>query len=233
MESCDQALYAAKELGRDRCVIFSSDVTAMLGGGRCLDQGEAEARLATLLALTEALDLRDHGTPEHCRAVGRYAAMTAQELGFDDAQVERVRVAGTLHDVGKVGISESILRKPGPLSEEERAEVQRHPELGAQILSGASFDDVREWVLAHHERPDGKGYPLGLRGDEIPIEASILAVADSYEAMTADRAYRPAMSDDAAREELSACAGHQFAPEVVEAFLRAAARQIERDRLLV
>ena len=123
----------------------------------------------------------------------------------------------------------SPLRKPGPLTAAEGADVQRHPELGAQILSGSSFDDVRQWVLAHHERPDGRGYPLGLREDDIPLEASILAVADSYEAMTADRSYRPAMGDAAARRELSVCSAAQFSPVVVDAFLRALERQPERE----
>ncbi len=97
------------------------------------------------------------------------------------------------------------------------------------MLSGSSFDDVRQWVMAHHERSDGRGYPWGLEGDEILLEASILAVADSYEAMTADRSYRPATGDAAARRELSACSGEQFSPVVVEAFLRALERQPERE----
>jgi HD-GYP domain-containing protein (c-di-GMP phosphodiesterase class II) len=107
------------------------------------------------------------------------------------------------------------------LTTEEFAQMRRHPELGARILSGSELDDVREWIVAHHERPDGKGYPKGLSADEIPIEASILSVADAYEAMTSDRVYRAAIGPERAREELIEHSGTQFNPTVVEAFLYA------------
>jgi HD-GYP domain-containing protein (c-di-GMP phosphodiesterase class II) len=112
-----------------------------------------------------------------------------------------------------------ILRKPGPLNDEEWAEMRRHPEIGARILGSSEFDDLREWVLSHHERPDGRGYPRGLRGEDMTLEAKILAVADAYEAMTSDRVYRPAIGREAAREELRRGSGSQFDPLVVEAFL--------------
>ena len=115
------------------------------------------------------------------------------ELGIDEDRVQRIRLAGILHDIGKIGVPDSILCKPGPLTTEEMDQMRRHPELGARILSSSELDDVREWILAHHERPDGTGYPKGLTGDEIPIEAAILAVADAYEAMTSDRVYRMAI----------------------------------------
>ena len=115
-----------------------------------------------------------------------------------------------------------MLKKPGALTDEEWAEMRRHPELGARILDHANLRDISAWVLAHHERIDGRGYPHGLAGDAIPLEARILAVADAYEAMTADRAYRAALGHDAAQQELRDGSGTQFDPAVVEAFLRGA-----------
>jgi len=145
----------------------------------------------------------------------------ARELGFDEERVERVRLAGLLHDIGKIGVSDSVLSKPGPLDADEWKEMYTHPEIGARLLSRPEFADLRAWILAHHERPDGLGYPYGLNDPEIPLEARILAVADSYEAMTADRVYRPALGEEAARSELEAGAGKQFDAEVVTAFLSA------------
>jgi HD-GYP domain-containing protein (c-di-GMP phosphodiesterase class II) len=138
-----------------------------------------------------------------------------------------------LHDIGKVGVPEAILQKPGALSEAELTVVKRHPELGAQILEHPCLADVRGWVGAHHERPDGQGYPLGLRGEEIPLEARIVAVADAYEAMTSDRAYRDSIGHEAARAELRRCAGSQFDAAVVEAFLGCLERESERAQELL
>jgi HD-GYP domain-containing protein (c-di-GMP phosphodiesterase class II) len=132
-----------------------------------------------------------------------------------------------LHDIGKIGVRDSILKKAGALTDDEYDEMQRHAELGARILAGANLDDISGWVLAHHERPDGHGYPHSLRDHEIPLEAKILAVADSYEAMTSDRVYRKALGHDIAQAELLRCAGGQFDPEVVDALI--AALTAERD----
>jgi len=165
------------------------------------------------------IDIRDSGTAAHSETVGRYAGAIARELGLPSDLVERVRFGGIVHDVGKIGIPDSVLRKPGRLSADDWTEMRRHPEIGARVLRGANLDDIGEWVLAHHERPDGRGYPHGLRGNDIPLEARILAVADSYEAMTSDRVYRPALTPEVAREELVSCAGTQFDTRVVEAFL--------------
>ena len=131
-------------------------------------------------------------------------------------------MAGVLHDVGKIGVSDPVLVKTGPLGEDDWRELRTHPEIGAQLLSRPELADLRAWVLAHHERPDGTGYPSGLSGDEIPLEARILAVADAYEAMTRDRVYRGALGREAAREELRAGSGSQFDGKVVDAFLRGA-----------
>jgi HD-GYP domain-containing protein (c-di-GMP phosphodiesterase class II) len=155
--------------------------------------------------------------------------MMARELGLDEARVQRVRLAGILHDIGKIGVPDSILGKPGRLTEEEMDQMRRHPELGARILVGGELDDVREWILAHHERPDGTGYPKGLTSEEIPLEAAILAVGDAYEAMTSDRVYRRSIGERAARQELRKSAGTQFNERVVDALLHV----LKRDSAMV
>ena len=182
--------------------------------------GEApELRLAAAMLLAETLDLRDAGTAEHSRTVGQFARDTASALGLEPARVDRLQAAGVLHDLGKLGIADAILHKPGALTEPEWLEMTRHPEIGARILEHAGLRDIAAWVLAHHERLDGRGYPGGLAADEIPLESRILAVADAYEAMISDRPYRRGMPADEARAELVRCAGTQFDPTVVEALL--------------
>jgi diguanylate cyclase (GGDEF)-like protein/putative nucleotidyltransferase with HDIG domain len=225
----DRALRAAKALGRDRAVIYSPEVTSVLGAVSGRRNVETQSHLATVLSLAEALDQRDSGTARHSQTVARYCEMMALELGMDEDQVQRIKLAGVLHDIGKIGVPDSILCKPGPLTTEEMGQMKRHPELGARILSSRELDDVREWILAHHERPDGTGYPKALTADEIPIEASILAVGDAYEAMTSDRVYRMAIGPEKAREELHRWAGKQFSRPVVDAFLRA----LDREALTV
>jgi diguanylate cyclase (GGDEF)-like protein len=218
IEAADQALYAAKALGRNRSVIFNREISAVFApepGGRGVD----ETHLATLLSLAEALDLRDTGTAAHSRTVGRYCGLIAKELELPAERAKRIEVAGVLHDIGKIGLPDAILQKPGRLGRNELAEIRTHPEIGAQVLSGRGLEDLRGWVLTHHERPDGKGYPAGLGDAEIPLEAKILAVADAYEAMTADRVYREGMGAKAARSELLRCAGTQFDSRVVAAFM--------------
>ena len=219
LEAADQALYAAKALGRNRCVIFNPELSAIFAPEE--GRGADEFQLSTLVSLAEALDLRDTGTSDHSWTVGRYCAMIAAELGLPPERVKRVEVAGVLHDIGKVGLPDAILQKPGPLGKTELAEIRTHPEIGAQILNSRGLEDLREWILAHHERPDGKGYPCGLTDAEIPLEAKILAVADAYEAMTADRVYRAGVDERAARTELLRCSGDQFDSRVVAAFLTA------------
>ena len=227
LEAADQALYAAKALGRNRCVIFNPELSTIFAPVD--DRGADEFQLSTLVSLAEALDLRDTGTSDHSWTVGRYSAMIAAELGLPPERVRRVEVAGVLHDIGKVGLPDAILQKPGPLGKNELAEIRTHPEIGAQILNSRGLEDLREWILAHHERPDGKGYPAGLTDDEIPLEAKILAVADAYEAMTADRVYRSGIEESAARSELLRCAGGQFDSRVVAAFLTALTRGSASD----
>lgn len=212
----DAALYGAKAGGRNRSVIHSlalRELVTRSGVGVDID---GERYIGVVRDLAEALDLRFSGSARHSETVGRYAEMMAVELGIPQERVARVRLAGILHDIGKVAVPDAILHKPGKPTEEEWATIRRHPELGAQILEHPSLADVRRWVAAHHERPDGKGYPLGLSGTAIPVEARILAVADAYEAMTSDRSYRASIGHEAARAELQRFAGSQFDPAVVE-----------------
>jgi HD-GYP domain-containing protein (c-di-GMP phosphodiesterase class II) len=134
--------------------------------------------------------------------------------------IERVRIGGLLHDVGKLGVPENVLTKEDDLDEGDWNEIRRHPLVAARILDSHTVADIRGWILSHHERPDGQGYPNGLAGDEIPLEARILAVADAYEAMTSERIYRTAMSAGEARVELQRGIGLQFDERVVQAFTR-------------
>ncbi len=182
-----------------------------------------------LLVLTQTLEERYSDLAHHGHSVAGYCALVAQELGLHPDAVERVALAGELHDVGKVGIADEILRKPEPLSTEEWKQVMRHPQIGADLLVSSNLDDIAEWVLAHHERPDSSGYPHGADDAEIPLEAKILAVADAYDAMRTERVYRRGYTHPEAAEELRKCAGSQFDPEVVEAFLTALARSSDGD----
>lgn len=219
LQAGDQALYAAKRLGRNRSVISSAEVPGILARtARSHDDSPVE--LATLLSFAEALDVRDSGNATHCRRVGRYAELIARELGLPPDSVERVRIAGVLHDVGRVGVPDELLAKDGPLSDEEWPWVRSHPEIGARMLQTTEFSDIGAWILAHHERPDGTGYPLGADGADVPLEASILGVADAYEAMTSVRPYRASLDPHAASSELRRGAGQQFDERVVEALLR-------------
>jgi HD-GYP domain-containing protein (c-di-GMP phosphodiesterase class II) len=157
--------------------------------------------------------------------VGQLAERTARELGLDEAQVARVRLAAMICDVGRDQIPAEILNKRGPLTREEWEEVRRQPELGAAVLSDASFDQIRDWVLTRRERVDGGGYPHGLCGEQIPLEARILSVAEAYVAITDERPHAPARDHDDAIAELLSCAGTQFDAPVVDAFIRASSRR--------
>jgi diguanylate cyclase (GGDEF)-like protein len=186
-----------------------------------------ELRLAAVLLLAETIDLRHPSTAEHSRTVGAHARAIARALNLEPDRVERIHAAGVLHDLGKLGVSDAILAKPGPLGDDEWREIQGHPDTGARILENAGLEDIAVWIRAHHERVDGAGYPQQLDREQIPLEARILAVADAFEAMTADRPYRSGMSRGEACEELCRCAGTQFDELVVEAFLSTLKDSIE------
>jgi diguanylate cyclase (GGDEF)-like protein len=221
LRTADQALYAAKRLGRNRSVISSAEVPGILARTRRHEDGDPQVELAALINLAEALDVRDWGSASHCRRVGRFAELTARELGLSPEVVERVRLAGILHDVGRVALPENLLAKHEPLTDDEWVLVRAHPVAGARMVETTEYDDIRTWILFHHERPDGTGYPEGRGESDVPLESSIIAVADAYEAMTSDRPYRRALAPEDAGEELRREAGRQFRADVVAALLRA------------
>jgi diguanylate cyclase (GGDEF)-like protein len=220
LRAATRAVFGAKRLGRDRCVAYHAEALESLLGTLDDTGAGGSEQLAAAMLLAETLDLRDVSTARHSQTVGRYAEEIARAIGLPGERVQRIGAAGVLHDIGKLGVADAVLQKPGPLTDDEWADMRRHPELGARILDHANLRDISGWVLAHHERLDGRGYPHGLAGEAIPLEARILAVADAYEAMTSDRPYRAGLGHDAARDELRACSGTQFDPRVVEAFLR-------------
>jgi putative nucleotidyltransferase with HDIG domain len=217
MGAAGRAVDAAVELGRDRSVVYCADVARMLS--ELPTPGSGEPRLPSIIGLAEELDIRDTGTPGHCHTVARYAELMARAIGLEPEHVERVRLAGLLHDIGKTGVSDRLMSKSGPLQADEWHSIRTHPEIGARLLAHPELEDLREWVLAHHERPDGKGYPYGLAVAEIPVEARILAIADAYEAMNSERAFRSALGEEVAISELRSGAGTQFDGGLVEVFL--------------
>jgi putative nucleotidyltransferase with HDIG domain len=178
--------------------------------------------MRTIKVLAQAIDARDHYTHSHSENVSRIAVAIAEEMGLATKDIETLREACELHDLGKIGIVDSILSKPASLTPEEWVEVRKHPAMGAQILEPLTFlNDVTELVRQHHEHFDGSGYPEGRKGDDILLGARIIHLADAYEAMTTPRAYRKnPLSKEQALEEVRKNTGTQFDPRVVEAFLK-------------
>jgi putative nucleotidyltransferase with HDIG domain len=175
---------------------------------------------ATLVALTHALDARDKETEGHSRRVVEYTRLLADQLGVDSYDLKVLCHGALLHDIGKIGVPDAILHKPGPLSEEEWAVMRRHPEIGAMMIADVEYlTEARRILLHHHERWDGSGYPLGLRRLQIPVGARIFAVADTLDAMTQDRPYRRRCSLEEARDEVMRNRGTQFDPDVVAALI--------------
>ncbi len=182
-----------------------------------------------------ALDLRDGITGGHSSRVADLAVHLGQRLAMSTDEMQHLKWAALLHDVGKLGVPDEILTKPGPLSDTEWEQMRRHPTYGLSIVGQDGFlRQVAEIVYCHHEHFDGKGYPRGLAGEEIPLAARVFAVADAYDAMTSDRPYRAALSHTQAMEEIERCAGTQFDPRVVAAMLEWAgeASRLERPHFV-
>jgi putative nucleotidyltransferase with HDIG domain len=174
----------------------------------------------TLEALGGALDAKDAETEGHCQRVTAFTITIARTMGVDRGLLRHIARGAFLHDIGKMGVPDSILRKPGPLTHEEREIMRRHCEIGFAVLERIPFlKEAAEIVLSHQEMYDGTGYPRGLKGDQIPLGARIFAVADTLDAMISDRPYRKALPITAAREEIRKFSGKQFDPRVVEVFL--------------
>lgn len=214
----DSALYWAKERGKNRVRLYRPDIVELAELKRLAAGPDRAARYRAAASLAKAVDARDAYTGSHSERVSELAARIALALGADAELVELTRLAGSLHDLGKLAVPEEVLRKPGPLTDPERMVLERHPQIGFRMLESLGVDPVAEWVLHHHERWDGTGYPDGLHGDTIPLGARIIFVADAYDAMTSERVYQRRLSEDEALAELARCAGTQFDPEVVAAF---------------
>jgi diguanylate cyclase (GGDEF)-like protein len=214
----DAALYRAKQTGRNRTCL-SSDVlkpeTSLIGV-----ELEAKPRaLSIIYALAATVDAKDSYTYGHSRKVSEYSVAIAEAYKMTQDRVSTLRAASLLHDIGKVGVPDSILNKKTPLTDDEWRPIRAHPELGVEILRHViDLVNCLPAILHHHEHYDGSGYPAGLSGDNIPLEARILSVADAYDAMTSPRSYRQQLTLEDAVVELKRCAGTQFDPEVVELF---------------
>ena len=186
---------------------------------------------ATVRALANAVEARDAYTGRHAERVAAYGLAIAAEAGLDPVDSPEMEFGFLLHDVGKVAVPDAILFKPSRLSEEEQTVIRRHPVVGWEILREIDFlGEAKLVVRHHHERWDGGGYPDGLRGDDIPLVARVFAVADTLDALTTDRPYRPATTFDAARTEIAAMSGTQFDPEIVAAFSGMPAARFEALR---
>jgi diguanylate cyclase (GGDEF)-like protein len=214
----DAALYRAKQAGRNRTCLSSE-----LGRPEASKiSAELESRpraLSIIYALAATVDAKDHYTYGHSRKVSDYSVAIAEALDLPQDRIATIRAASLLHDIGKVGIPDSILSKEGPLTDEEWEPVKIHPKLGVEILRHIiDLVNCLPAILHHHEHYDGRGYPSGLKGDSIPLEGRILAIADAYDAMTSPRPYREQLSAQNALEELRRCGGSQFDPELVELF---------------
>jgi PAS domain S-box-containing protein len=191
------------------------------------DQKEAEAdaraaRIGTVTRLARAVEARDPETAGHIERIGEVATMLAERLGLDAEEVETIRLSSPMHDVGKIGISDEVLLKPGKLTPEERAAMELHPRIGYDILAGSHnemLDIAASIALTHHEKVDGSGYPQGLKGDEIPLEGRIAAVADVFDALTSDRVYRRAFEFDRAMEMMRNGRGSHFDPRILDILL--------------
>ena len=220
LDSADKALYTAKGTGRNRtCAPYDYKKQGLVS----VDAASETQRIAIsmIFALAATVDAKDHYTYGHSRKVSQYAVAMAQELNLPPEKIAVIRTAGLLHDIGKIGIPDSILNKDGMLDEQEWRQIKSHPEMGVEILRYvAELSNSLPIILNHHEHYDGSGYPVGLKGKDIPLEARLLSIADAYDAMTSLRPYHNQRSNQEAVEELKRCAGTIFDPELVEVFCK-------------
>jgi diguanylate cyclase (GGDEF)-like protein len=228
----DSALYWAKKDGKNRVHAYAAESVLRSNVEQLGERPDRGARYRAAESLAKAVDARDAYSGSHSQRVGDYSARIARRLGADESAVELTRLAGKVHDLGKLAIPEEILRKPDALSEADRAVLERHPQVGSQMLESLGVEPVAEWVLHHHERWDGTGYPQRLAGDQIPLAARILFVADAYDAMTSERVYRERLTQAEALAELERCAGTQFDPAVVKALTEELLTTLAPDAVL-
>jgi diguanylate cyclase (GGDEF)-like protein len=218
--AADAALYWAKFHGKDQAIVYDSEAMQVMNPQERVKQAEELAYMNTVHALAAAVDARDSYTQYHSKNVATMATVFGEALGLKADQVKMLATAALLHDVGKIGVSDNILRKPAKLTAPERAAIQEHPLLSGKILSGTSLTEILPWIECHHERWDGTGYPAGLKGEAIPYESRILSLCDAYDAMTSDRPYRAALSRDIAVTELLNGRGGQFDPDLTDRFIK-------------
>jgi len=186
-----------------------------------LNQELRELHLNTVKAFVEAIEAKDPYTRGHSENVARYSLLLGQELGFSIEELEELHVAALLHDIGKIGIREEILFKPSSLTDEEYKQIMAHPDISAQIVGSIpNLANIATMIRHHHEHYDGRGYTEGLVGESIPLGSRILAIADSFDAMTSDRPYRKGCGTEEALNEIKRCAGTQFDPALAEAFIK-------------
>jgi HD-GYP domain-containing protein (c-di-GMP phosphodiesterase class II) len=210
------------------CRLLADHAGIVLGTASLAERLE-EQHLATVGALAAALEAKDAYTGNHAQTIADFAIAVGDELGLEGRELRATRMGALLHDVGKIGIPESILNKPGPLTDDEFTVMKRHTLIGADIISGIpGMEEVVGLVRSSHERWDGRGYPDGLQGNEVPRGAYVIAVCDAYHAMTEDRVYRTAMSIEGAMTELRRCSGSQFMPAAVEALARVVESGVKR-----
>jgi diguanylate cyclase (GGDEF)-like protein/putative nucleotidyltransferase with HDIG domain len=215
IHDADMALLTAKRT-HQRALVHTPDLEPAPDAS-AVDDHHTQTLAA---ALAHAVDAKDSYTRSHCQTVSQLSALIATELGFEGERLAELRLAGLLHDVGKIGVPDAILNKPAALTDAEYDVMKQHAVLGSEIVESAGLPKLAGWVRHHHERIDGRGYPSGLAGDEIPLESRIILVADSFEAMTSDRPYRRAPGREFALAELRRHAGTQFDPDVVDALCR-------------
>jgi diguanylate cyclase (GGDEF)-like protein len=225
LREADQALVGARRLHL-QAAIFTPELHA--AATVPADAGEDHKRMLAT-ALARAVDAKDAYTRSHCQTVSQLTAVIGAELGLGEQRLARLRLAGLLHDVGKIGVPDAILNKPAKLTDDEYAVMQRHSLLGFDIVDAAGLPEEARWVRHHHERVDGRGYPDRLEGGDIPLESRIILVADAFEAMTSDRPYRRAPGREFALEQLRGGAGAQFDADVVEALCRVLDRTAEPE----
>lgn len=205
----------------DQALLYARDLSSAYHAERARARELAQAWEATVLAMVALVDVRDSSTEQHSRRVAEYTRLIAAAMGKTGDELDVIRRGALLHDIGKIGVPDHILLKPGPLTDAEWVEMRKHPEIGWRALNHLPY--LREAsliVLQHHEHWDGKGYPQGLRAEAIHLGARIFSVADALDAMTSDRPYRKALSWESAAAEVDRMRGLQFDPAVVDAFLR-------------
>lgn len=225
----DSALYWSKNHGKGRTCLYTPSIVRVRSRQEVAEEAERLARLRAAEALIRVVDAKDNYTGKHSQAVSELVQGIGEHLGLEAEVIEQLRLAGLLHDLGKVAIPDSILQKSEALDAEEEIVLREHPEIGFRLLEDAGVAPVHEWVRHHHESWDGSGYPLGLAGEAIPLGSRIILVADAFHAMTSDRPYRPGFSTRDALAELRRCSWTQFDARIVAA-LEAHLDELEQER---